>query len=515
MRSRKILIVDDDELNLDILGEVLGDRFDLRRAGSGEEAITALRDFRAELVLLDIVMPGIDGYETCRRLTSDPRTSGVNVILLSARGATEDRLAGYAAGASDYLVKPFDPAELVAKVDVFLALNKAQEESRAKSEFVANISHEIRTPMTAILGYSENLRDPSLSEQAKQEAIDTIWRNGQHLLELINNILDMSKIEADRVNVEQIECHPIEIITEVVAMMRPRAASLGLSLTADLDGEVPVRILSDRTRIKQVLVNLAGNALKFTNDGGVHITARMRPDRQPEPLLEIDVADTGIGIEPNLIEALCEPFMQADATVTRRFGGTGLGLSISRRLARMLGGDITIRSELGKGSTFTFTVATGSLAGVATSRDLGADRPMATVPRGPANPPNIPCRILLADDGQDNQRLLSFVLQKAGAEVTVVGDGKLAVDAALAAKGAGKPFDVILMDMQMPVLDGYSATALLRQSGYDGAIVAVTAHAMADDRQRCLDSGCDRFASKPFDRAALVQTIHELLVSKP
>jgi signal transduction histidine kinase len=511
MGSRKILIVDDDELNLEILSEVLGDRFDLRRAGSGEEALAALRDFRAELVLLDIVMPGIDGYETCRRIVSDPRLAGVKVILLSGRGATEERLHGYEVGASDYVVKPFDPAELAAKVDVFLALKSAQDESRAKSEFVANISHEIRTPMTAILGYSENLRDASLSEEARQEAIDTIWRNGQHLLELINNILDLSKMEADRVDIEQIECHPTEIVAEVVAMMRPRATSLGLGLEAEIEGQVPMRILSDRTRIKQVLVNLVGNALKFTKEGGVRVIARMRAESRPEPLLEIDVVDTGIGIDADLIEALCQPFVQADATVTRRFGGTGLGLSISRRLARMLGGDITIRSEVGKGSTFTFTVATGSLAGVGMCSEMRAEALVPSIVRKPANTASIPCRILLAEDGVDNQRLLSFVLEKAGAEVCIVDNGRNAVDAAQAALTAGSPFDVILMDMQMPVLDGYSATAMLRESGYTGAIVAVTAHAMAEDRQRCLASGCDAFATKPVDRASLLQTIHDLL----
>ncbi|MBL8727465.1 MAG: response regulator [Planctomycetes bacterium] len=510
--SRKILIVDDDESTLDTLAAALGDRFDLRRAGSGEEALLALRDFRAELVLVDVALPGIDGYETCRRIVAEPRTRNVKVILVGAGSTTADRLRGYRSGACDYLVEPLDAEELTAKVDVFLALKSAQDETMAKSEFVANMSHEIRTPMTAILGYSENLRDPSLSDAARQEAIDTIWRNGQHLLELLNNILDLSKIEADRVHIEQIECRPADIVAEVVAMMRPRAEAYGLQLTAALEGMVPVRILSDRTRIKQVLLNLVGNALKFTKAGSVRIVVRMRAEHRPEPLLEIDVVDTGIGIEPAVVETLFEPFVQADASVTRRFGGTGLGLSISRRLARMLGGDIVVRSEPGRGSTFTFTVATGSLSGIEACGAIDIAEAGHPRERNPAPLPRIPCRILLAEDGHDNQRLMSFVLRKAGAEVTLAENGKIAVDTALAATQSGQPFDVILMDMQMPVLDGYSATAMLRQSGYRGAIVAVTAHAMAEDQQRCLDSGCDGFASKPVDRTALVRTIHELLV---
>ncbi|MEO6595801.1 MAG: response regulator, partial [Planctomycetota bacterium] len=460
MGARKILIVDDAVLNLEMLEEVLDDRFELRRANSGDAALEALREFPAELVLLDIVMPGIDGYETCRRITSDGRNN-VKVILLSANGEAKDRIRGHEVGASDYIVKPFDPDELSAKVEVFLALKKAQDESQAKSEFVANISHEIRTPMTAILGYSENLRDPLLPEEARQQAIDTIWRNGQHLLDLINNILDLSKIEANKLQVERLECCPATILSEVARMMRARADSLGLSLTVECEGALPERIRSDRTRIKQILVNLVGNAIKFTEQGGVRVVARLLSDCKPEPLLEIDVIDSGIGIDEQQVSMLCEPFVQGDANVTRRFGGTGLGLSISKRLAKLLGGDLCIRSEYGRGSTFTLRIAVGNVEGVAMHRDLDhALRAGAEAVPVKQSTPRIPCRILLAEDGVDNQRLISFVLQKAGAEVTLAENGRVAVESALAASHAKRPFDVILMDMQMPVLDGYAATAM-------------------------------------------------------
>ncbi len=508
---RKILIVDDAELNLDLLEELLGDRFELRREASGAAALAALRQFPAELVLLDIVMPGLDGYETCRRITSDPSHRGVKVILLSAKGETGDRVRGYEVGASDYVVKPFDPDELAAKVDVFLALKAAQDESQAKSEFVANISHEIRTPMTAILGYSENLRDPTLSPAARDLAIETIWRNGQHLLELINNILDVSKIEAGKLLIEYTDFSPAEILTEVATMMNARVERAGLRLTLACDGAVPDRIRSDRTRLKQILVNLVGNAIKFTELGGVQVVARYLTDLA-EPLLEIDVIDTGIGIDECQLAILGQPFVQADASMTRRFGGTGLGLSISRRLAELLGGGLSIRSEFGKGSTFTLRIAAGKVARSAMHTDMtAAARRGAEVAPPPPVSPRIPCRILLAEDGIDNQRLLAFVLQKAGAEVTIAENGLIAVDSALAALQARQPFDVILMDMQMPVLDGYAATSMLRDAGYTGPIVAVTAHAMTEDRERCLGAGCDRFATKPIDRHALLHTIHELL----
>ncbi|MFO1076435.1 MAG: response regulator [Planctomycetota bacterium] len=509
---RKILIVDDDEMNLEMLDAVLGDRFELQRARSGEQAIAALRDFAAEVVLLDIVMPGIDGYETCRRITSDPATDSAKVILLSGKSTKAERMRGYEVGASDYLVKPFDPDELAAKVDVFLALKSAQDASRAKSAFVANISHEIRTPMTAILGNSENLRDGSLSPAERTEALDTIWRNGQHLLELLNNILDLSKIEANGMVVERLECSPFEMVTEVLEMLRSRAQARGLALDARVEGGVPVTIRTDRTRLKQVLINIIGNALKFTERGGVHVRMRMAPQPTAEPLLEVEVEDTGIGIEAEKIQTLCQPFVQADSSVTRRFGGSGLGLSISKRLAGLLGGDLAIRSVPGKGSIFSVTVATGPLDGVRMAEAFPVATPApALAATGGVEVPLRSRRILLAEDGLDNQRLLTYVLRKAGAEMEVVANGRLAVDSALAAIRDGHPYDVILMDMQMPVLDGYAATAQLRESGYKGPIIGVTAHAMADERQRCLSVGCDRFAAKPVDRQALIQTILELV----
>ncbi|MBL9079784.1 MAG: response regulator [Planctomycetes bacterium] len=511
---RKILIVDDDEWNLDLLEQVLGERFEVRRASSGEAALASLREFPAELVLLDVVMPGLDGYATCERILQAPETRRLKVILLSGNGGRAERLRGYAVGASDFLVKPFDPDELLAKVDVFLALKTAQDESRAKSDFVANLSHEIRTPMTAILGYSENLRDGNLTPAARQEAIDTIWRNGQHLLELVNNILDLSKIEAGCMTVEPGVCDPVEIVHEVVAMMRARAVGRGLALDAVLESPVPERIVSDRTRLKQILINLVGNGLKFTERGGVRIGVRF-VDGEPgrEPALEFVVADTGIGIDRATIETLGRPYVQGDASTTRRFGGSGLGLSISRQLARLLGGDLTIDSEPGRGSQFTVRIATGPLDGVPLVRslDAGGARSAPVAETGAPRRQLAQRRILLAEDGADNQRLFRFVLQKAGAEVVVVENGREAVDCALAAAGSAQPFDVILMDMQMPVLDGYSATAELRDVGYTGPIIGVTAHTMAADRQRCLDMGCDRYAAKPVDREALIRTILEVV----
>jgi signal transduction histidine kinase/ActR/RegA family two-component response regulator len=396
-----------------------------------------------------------------------------------------------------------------------LAVAKEQAEafSRCKTEFLANMSHEIRTPMTAILGYADVLMDEGDLSQAPEsriEAIFTIKRNGEHLLRIINDILDLSKIEAGKMTVESVACSPIQLLTDVDSLMRVRAEAKGIALRVECAGELPESIHSDPTRLRQILVNLVGNAVKFTSRGAVCVIARLV--RGERPSLEFDVVDSGVGMTAEQTQRLFQPFSQADASTTRSFGGTGLGLVISKRLAEMLGGDVAVvKTEPGVGTTFRFTLAIGSLAGV----------PMIATQGGVSNfvkaqVPAIPntsviqltrCRILLAEDGVDNQRLIAFVLRKVGAEVVTVENGQLAVDAALAADEQGRRFDVILMDMQMPVMDGYQAVALLRAKRYRGPIIALTAHAMSGDREKCLGVGCDDYATKPIDRDALIEQI--------
>ncbi len=389
----------------------------------------------------------------------------------------------------------------------------AEEASRSKSEFLANMSHEIRTPMTAILGFSETLLDPDLSEAERIDAIRTIRRNGEHLLQIINDILDLSKIEAGKLDVERIPCSPVQIAREVIELMRVRAEGKGIDLDLVFEGPLPERVQSDPTRLRQILVNLLGNAIKFTERGGVRLVVRLAGEDPRRPMLRFDVIDTGIGMNDDQMARLFRPFTQADTSTTRRFGGTGLGLTISKRLAKMLGGDITISSRLGQGSTFTLTIATGPLDGVKfvqqpDATDSEEAREQASDGARPAvAEAKLDCRILLAEDGRDNQRLISYFLRRAGARVEVVENGRLAVEAALRAEQAGEPFDVILMDMQMPELDGYGATAELRSRGYTRPIIALTANAMEGDREKCLQAGCDDFATKPVDRRKLLAAI--------
>jgi PAS domain S-box-containing protein len=400
--------------------------------------------------------------------------------------------------------------EQAAELEV--ARRRAEQASQSKSEFLANMSHEIRTPITAILGFADLLLMEEGIEQAPLErtsALETIKRNGEHLLEILNDILDLSKVEASALRIERIRFSPTKIVADVIALMKVRADSKRLELKSSYAGPLPETIESDPTRLRQILINLVGNAIKFTESGGVQICARFLPEHQMGGgRLEFAVRDTGIGMSAEELGRLFRPFTQADASTTRRFGGTGLGLTISKRFADLLGGDLVAESKVGKGSTFTVTVGTGSVEGVRIYQPAsGSAAPPLAPSRGRPTVPRLSCRVLVAEDGIDNQRLLSFLLRKAGAEVEVADNGLAAKEKALAAQRDGREFAVILMDMQMPLMDGYTSASNLRAAGYRGVIIALTAHTMTGDRERCLAAGCDDYTTKPIHGAKLISLI--------
>jgi PAS domain S-box-containing protein len=396
--------------------------------------------------------------------------------------------------------------------DLEVERQRAEAANQSKSEFLANMSHEIRTPMTAIMGYADLLVEEANTDQLQERRLQNalvIKRNGEHLLRIIDDILDLSKIEAGKQTIELVASSPVAIIEDVLSVMRVRAQAKGIDLTVVYETLMPATFQSDPTRLRQILVNLVGNAIKFTEVGSVKLIVRLVAAN--EPSLEFDVVDEGIGLSSEQLTRLFRPFVQADTTMSRKFGGTGLGLTISKRLAEMLGGDVSVvESALGKGSSFRLVVATGPLDGIAmidlSGKDVEKDARTHVVKSQVPSCSLAGCRVLLAEDGPDNQQLISFVIRKAGADVTVVENGQLAVDATLQAVEAGRPFDVILMDMQMPVLDGYGAVGVLRAKGYRRPIIALTAHSMTGDREKCVTAGCDDYASKPINRVLLIST---------
>ncbi|GMU38007.1 MAG: response regulator [Phycisphaerae bacterium] len=388
------------------------------------------------------------------------------------------------------------------------ATREARAASEAKSAFLANMSHEIRTPMTAILGFGDLLVDAEHNASDRLNYVNIIRRNGQHLLMLINDILDLSKIEAGMMKVERTLVNPGRVLADVAALFGERAGEKGIRLDVQLDGPVPERIVSDPVRVKQALVNLVGNAIKFTSAGGVTVRLGFEASRGA---VVYHVADTGPGIPAEVQTRLFEPFVQADASTTRRFGGTGLGLTISRALARMLGGDLTLESRSGCGSTFSLRIDAGDVSGVPMLTSLESARAELESATASRRLPRLHGRILLVEDGPDNQRLIRGILRRAGAEVDLAENGADGVEAAMKARDEGRPYDVILMDMQMPVMDGYTAAAELRARGYTSQIVALTAHAMSGECQKCIDAGCDHFLSKPITREGLLREVAERL----
>lgn len=376
----------------------------------------------------------------------------------------------------------------------------AESSSRAKSAFLANMSHEIRTPLTAIIGFSELLLDTNTSPADRLSATQTVIRCGKHLLQVINDILDMSKVEAEKLQIETLAVDVFQVVDDVRSLASVQASGKGIAYNVDYQFPLPSTIESDPVRIKQVLFNLVSNAIKFTHSGGV----RVRISYITEPnLLRFDVIDTGIGLSDAQKQNLFKAFGQADASTTRKFGGTGLGLHLSRTLCRKLGGDIIVESAEDVGSIFTATVSAG----------LSAQKNMVTqIPRAAEKAPHIQEQakrcgsVLLVDDVDENRQLISLYLRRLGATVTCVENGLHAVSSALSGE-----FDLILMDKQMPVMDGLEATALLRSRGYSKPIIALTANVMKDEVEECIKSGCDGFLGKPVDLPVFVATVTRYL----
>ncbi|GAB4156014.1 MAG: hypothetical protein Fur0037_24350 [Planctomycetota bacterium] len=369
------------------------------------------------------------------------------------------------------------------------------ELDRLKDEFLANVSHEIRTPLQAILGNASLLQGASPAQLC--DYIGSIERNTNHLLGLVNQMLDFSKLRTGNLSIEHHVVDLAPLVADVVDCMRPEASRKGLALESEFGEGVPSRILTDPLRLRQILMNLVGNAVKFTHRGRVRIAV----ESLEGPRIQFSVSDTGIGIRLDRQRQLFRPFVTADPSLTRRQGGAGLGLVISRELARLLGGDITIASREGYGTTAVAVIDAGEVP--AEAADRGA--PGWAAPKGAA--PRVPGRVLLVDDAEDNRRFFAVVLRKAGLDVSIAGNGEEAVESLEASLAGGAAFDLVLMDIQMPVMDGRAAASRMRDLGYRAPIVALTAHATGADRRLCLAAGFDDYLTKPIAPAQLTDAI--------
>ncbi|MFT4843644.1 MAG: signal transduction histidine kinase/ActR/RegA family two-component response regulator, partial [Candidatus Azotimanducaceae bacterium] len=461
----------------------------------------------AEALRAAIAKAATDGEQYSLVMRVDRPENGVRFVRGEGRARFDSSgtVIGLFGTAMDVTAE-VESAELLrqARIDAVTA-------NRSKSAFLANMSHEIRTPLTSILGFAEMLRDEGNFEtepQRRTQAIETIHNAGNHLLTVINDILDLSKIEAEKMTIEQIETPVVSILRDLESMMRPRAIGKGITLNTVFGTPVPDRVMGDPTRLRQILMNLIGNAIKFTEAGGVQIHLRVER-REGSDRLMLAIEDTGPGLSPEQSDELFEAFSQANETVTRKYGGTGLGLTICRRLAALMGGTVKlVRTAPGEGSCFEVDLPLELAPGAMMVNRMEAVDRHAAQAAEQNHAIRLTGRILLAEDGPENQGLICFHLRKAGAHVEIADNGRIALQMLDQAAAAGTPFDLLLTDMQMPEMDGYTLARTLRHRKSTLAIVALTAHSMAEDRAKCEAAGCDAYTSKPIDLDVLLSTCY-------
>jgi signal transduction histidine kinase len=510
----RVLLADDNEDMRRHVARLLESRFDVVTVPDGDAALRAALAAPPDLVLTDVMMPRLDGLGLLAALRGDERTSAIPVIMLSARAGEEAAVEGLDAGADDYLVKPFSARELIARVSGTLALARLRQEStlrleaanreleaaaRAKGQFVANMSHEIRTPLNAIIGMTSLMLRTPLSD-AQSEYSEIIRSSGEHLLNLVGDVLDLSKIEAGAVRIERAPFNVRECLRAAVDIVGVRAGAKRLALSCHVADDMPAWVIGDSGRLRQILINLLGNAVKFTAAGEVALTASAVVSDPYVAKLQLAVRDTGIGIAEDDLAGLFDAFVQVDGTTTRTHDGAGLGLAISARLAALMGGAIAVESAAGEGSTFTLTLPAPLV-------DEPATAPLA-LEKGAAAPGDAALTVLVVDDNRVNQRVTTLLLGELGYTADVAGNGLEAIEAI-----ERRRYDLVFMDMQMPELNGLDATRIIRRR-WPGPerplIVGLSGYASDETRHECLAAGMDGYLAKPVTLAQFAAAIEQL-----
>ncbi|NEP39087.1 MAG: response regulator [Okeania sp. SIO2G4] len=533
-----ILIIDDIPENLDVLSETLSVvGYDVAIATNGKRAFKQLERKLPDLILLDITMPDIDGFEICKKLKSHHTTCNIPIIFITALADTKNKIKGFELGAVDYITKPFQEQEVLARVNTHMQLRRltqnleqqvalkvfsleqakqtAETANRTKNQFLANMSHELRTPLNAILGITEGLQEEifgSINEQ-QMKAIQTVESSGRHLLELINDILDLAKIESGQLELNFTLTTVSSLCQSSLAFIKQLAEKKRIQLEMKLPQNLP-ELFVDERRIRQVLINLLNNAVKFTSDGGC-ISLEVQVNRQQfdskankfKKFLRIAVIDTGIGIAPQNLKKLFQPFVQIDSSLNRHYQGTGLGLALVKRIVEHHGGQVGVTSEIGVGSCFTIDLPYTLTIDTSNELEVQPEPSIELIqPQEQISP-----LIMLAEDNKVNISTVSSYLRAKGYRILLARNGEEAITLARSENP-----DLILMDISMPKIDGLQAIEQIRSipNLVDVPIVALTALAMVGDRERCLAAGANDYLSKPVKLKQLATTIQKLLNTK-
>ncbi|MGN7610883.1 response regulator [Magnetococcales bacterium HHB-1] len=518
-----ILVVDDDEIAQDLISQTLENHgYHVLTARHGVEALAFFDHERPNLVLLDAEMPVMDGFTTCEKIKKhhDATVRRIPVMIVTALGDDASINRAFAAGAEEYINKPIKWVVLQHRIQVILhqqkleierhsmmlsmreALEAAQLANQAKSRFLAAMSHDIRTPMNAILGMGELLQESILTEEQKNY-VQVFQDAGTTLLALINDILDLSKIEAGQLEMDRAPFDLSLLLHGTINLLRNQAEKKGLILKIALPDNLPIYVLGDRERLRQVLLNLLNNAVKFSSEGAVTLAV----EHHRQDYIQFSVKDTGIGISKERQAKIFEPFAQEDQSISRRFGGTGLGLSICRHLVRKMRGSIWVKSTPERGSVFYFTAYLPDV-----EQDSIVLSAMLSQKQFSSNhsEQNQDLRILLVDDAEDNRMLISAYLKKTPYHLTIAVNGQEGVE-----QFQSGSFDLVLMDVQMPVMDGFEATRRIRawedeHQYHPVPIIALTAHAMREVSEQVREAGCSLHLTKPIQKAHLLSVIGQM-----